>query len=40
MEKKNQGGRMSRADIQYLGIIKNILDAGSLGDNRTGDAGV
>ena len=27
---------MSRADIQYLGIIKNILDAGSLGDNRTG----
>ena len=27
---------MSRADTQYLGIIKNILDAGSLGDNRTG----
>ena len=22
---------MSRADTQYLGIIKNILDAGSLG---------
>lgn len=27
---------MSRADTQYLGIIKNILEAGSLGDNRTG----
>ena len=27
---------MSLADKEYLGIVKNILENGALGDNRTG----
>ena len=28
---------MSLADQEYLSIVKNILDKGALGENRTGD---
>lgn len=27
---------MSAADTQYLNIIRNILDKGAMGENRTG----
>ena len=32
------GGYMSLADTQYLGIIENILEHGTYGQNRTGVA--
>ena len=32
------GGHMSLADTQYLGIIENILEHGTYGQNRTGVA--
>ncbi len=32
------GGHMSLADTQYLGIIENILEHGTYGQNRTGIA--